>query len=256
MYKDEYMILAEGAKNKVHFLKNNLLGYIVASMLAGIYVGFGMILIYTLGDSLGGSPLTKTIMGAAFPVALSLVVMAGSELFTGNNLAMTAGVLTKRVKISEALYLWIVCYTGNLLGSALLGAIYSAAGYTVGDTGVYFAAGALAKMSHSNMELFFRGVLCNICVCVAVWCSIKLKSESGKLIMIFWAIFAFISSGFEHSIANMTLFTIALLRPNGVPVTINLALNNLLFVTLGNIVGGVVFIGLGYYIISRDRRKA
>lgn len=254
MYTEEYLSLAEGARAKVNFLKSNPSGYFVSSMLAGIYVGFGMILIFILGASLDGSPLTKTIMGAAFPVALSLVIMAGADLFTGNNLAMTAGVLKKTVTVKNALVLWLVCYIGNFAGSVILGLIFTGGGYAVGGVGEFFAQSAFNKMNHTAFELFCRGILCNICVCAAVWCGYKLKSESGKLIMIFWCIFAFISSGFEHSVANMTLFTIALLNPNGVLVTAGMAFHNLLYVTIGNIVGGVLFIGMGYYLISKKKK--
>ena len=255
MYREDYLTLAEAAKKKVVFLKNNPAGYFVSSMLAGIYVGFAMLFIYIIGGNLDGAGISKVIMGASFPVALSLVLMAGSELFTGNNMAMTAGVLEKKVKTKDALYLWFVCYLGNFAGSILLAVIFCSGGYATGKVGVFLAEGALSKMSHGPLELFCRGILCNILVCAAVWCFYKLKTESGKLIMIFWCIFAFITSGYEHSVANMTLFTAALISPNGVAVTPALAFHNLLFVTLGNIVGGVVFLGVAYYIISKEPGK-
>lgn len=119
MFREEYNAVCNAAAAKVALLKNNPLGYFVLSMLAGIYVGFGILLIFTIGGMMAGNPYAKIVMGAAFGIALSLVVMAGAELFTGNNFVMTAGVLKKKVTLADTLKLWLICYIGNLVGSIL-----------------------------------------------------------------------------------------------------------------------------------------
>lgn len=117
-------------------------------------------------------------------------------------------------------------------------------------TAKFLATGALAKMSAGALQLFVRGILCNILVCLAVWCGFRCKSDSGKLIMVFWCLFAFIVCGFEHSIANMTQLSVALLNPAGLPITLSGYFYNLIVVTLGNIVGGIVFVALPYFLAT------
>lgn len=255
MFTEEFKVVAGAAKGKIDLLKTNKLGYLLSSMLAGIYVGLGIMLIFTIGGLLNnaGSPATKIVMGASFGVALSLVIMAGSELFTGNNFIMAVGSLNKSVSWFDSIKVWIASFVGNLLGSILAGYIFVLAGLAKGPVGEFIANTSATKMSLPASELFFRGLLCNMLVCLAVWCSFKCKSESGKLIMVFWCLFVFITAGFEHSIANMTLMTIALLSPLGAAVSVGGYAYNILFVTLGNMVGGILFMAIPYYIISRKK---
>ncbi len=252
MFKSEYESAANAALSKRNFLFNNPVGYFALSVAAGMYIGFGVLLAFTIGGYLDGAPITKFVSGSVFVVALSLVVMAGAELFTGNVFVMFTGITQKKVTVADTIKLWLVCYIGNLCGSILLAAIYKITGLGSGDLGLYMAAAALAKMTASAPALFTRGILCNILVCLAVWCGFRCKSETAKLIMIFWCVLAFFASGFEHSIANMTLLSYVLMNPMANPVSILGMCYNLFFVTLGNIVGGIVFVGLPYMIAARE----
>jgi len=253
MYLDEFSAIANAARLKSDSLKQNPVGYFLASMLAGIYVGFGILLIFNIGGVLNGAPYTKIVMGASFGIALSLVIMAGAELFTGNNLVMVSGVLSKTVNWGEVFKLWLVCYIGNWAGSLLLAAMFYGAGFASGPVGEFVASVSATKMSIPLFPLFLRGLLCNVLVCLAVWCGFKCKSESGKLIMIFWCLFAFITSGFEHSIANMTLLSISLFAPFESAISISGYLYNIVVVTLGNMAGGILFVALPYYMISKKK---
>ena len=253
MYSDVVSQAVETGKKKLNLLKTNPVGYFIASMLAGIYVGFGIILIFTVGGQISPAPYTKLIMGACFGIALSLVLLAGADLFTGNIMLMTFGVKRKEVSAKDAVRLLITCWFGNWAGSFLLALAFWLSGYAVGDVETFIAHSAMVKMSLPIVQLFLRGVLCNILVCLAVWCSVKCKSESGKLIMIFWCLFAFITSGYEHSIANMTLLSISLLEPMQEAITLGKYFYNILVVTCGNIVGGMFFVALPYYIIGKEK---
>lgn len=253
MFQEEFSMVVNASKAKLALLKTNGLGYFVSSMMAGVYVGFGIALIFTIGGLLTGLPYAKILMGVSFGIALSLVIMAGSELFTGNNLVMTAGIFSGQVKWKEAIKLWVVCYFGNWLGSIVLALLFVGGGYATGPVGEFIAATAAAKISIAFFPLLLRGVLCNILVCLAVWCSFKCKSESGKLIMIFWCLFAFITTGFEHSIANMTLLTIGLVKPFAQNITLTGYLYNILVVSAGNMIGGILFVSLPYYLISKKK---
>lgn len=250
MFTETYDATAHAAAGKVQFLKKNPLGYFVMAMMAGIYIGVGVLLSFTIGGQLAGAPYTKTVMGLAFGVALSLVVIAGAELFTGNNLVMSAGLLQKKVTPAAVIRLWVVCWAGNLVGSFLLALVYHATGLGTGAVAAFMANGALTKMSAGFMPLLTRGVLCNMLVCLAVWCGTKCQSESGKLIMIFWCLFAFITTGFEHSVANMTLLSVAMLNPAGAAVTWSGYWFNLGVVTLGNMIGGIVLVAIPYFLAS------
>lgn len=257
MFEEDFTRVTAAAQSKIHFLKTNHIGYFLSSMLAGIYIGIAIILIFTIGGYLSAaqSPVTKLVMGLCFGIALSLVIIAGADLFTGNVFVMTCGALRKTVNLGSAGILLLVCYVGNLAGSVLTGFLYYLTGLATGPVGEFIANTSAAKMSASFSNLFFRGVLCNILVCLAVWCGYRCKEETAKLIMVFWCLLAFISSGFEHSIANMTLLTIGLLAPGTAAVSIGGFAYNLLAVTLGNMVGAIVFLAIPYDIISRTKQK-
>lgn len=250
--------IAELAKSKVELLNASLSRYFVLAMLAGMYVGFGIVLIFAIGAPLNAAHEagTKALMGASFGVALSLVIFAGSELFTGNNLVMTIGSLSQRVSWFNALRIWIVSWIGNLAGSLLLAVIVIQSGLAakspISDFVLQIAA---SKINASFSELLFRGILCNILVCLAVWLALKLQDDTAKLILIFWCLFAFIGAGFEHSVANMTLLGIGLLLPH--PDTISWLgfMHNLIPVTLGNLIGGGLFVGAAYWYVASNIRR-
>ncbi len=253
MYSEDFLAMGNAAKAKWDFFKGNALGYFLASMLAGMYVGFGILLIFTAGGMLKDIPGFKIVMGASFGIALSLVIMAGSELFTGQNMIMTAGMFQKKVTFAQTMTAWVACLLGNWAGAVVLALIFWGSGLATGATGEFMAATAATKMSIPLVPLFLRGILCNVLVCLAVWCSFRCKSESGKLIMIFWCLFAFITSGFEHSIANMTLLTVGLLAPFESAVSLSGYFYNLGVVVLGNMTGAILFLATPYYIISKKK---
>lgn len=254
MHNETLEKLTVAAKNKVNLLNSSRLKYIVSSAFAGLYVGIGILLIFTIGGLLtsANSPMTKIMMGVSFAIALSLVVMTGSELFTGNNMVMTAGTLNKGTSNKDLLRVWAYSFVGNLLGSLLVAGLFVGTGLVnKGAVMEFFATTSLAKASLPFMDLFFRGVLCNILVCVAVMCSFRTNDDTAKLIIIFMCLFAFITSGFEHSVANMTIFGVALFSSAIKGATLMGAIYNLFVVTLGNIAGGALVMGAGAYILGK-----
>lgn len=253
MFQNEFAAVIKAAKTKLEFLKRNPVGFFTASLLGGAFIGFGIMLMSTIGGLLGEDPHARIIMGALFGVALSLVVMAGAELFTGNTLTLSAGLFGKKTKFWETIKLLAICYIGNWAGSVLAAAIFYAAGLVNNVTGGFIASLSAAKMAIPAVELFFRGMLCNTLVCLAVWCSFRCKSESAKLIMIFWCVLVFVVSGFEHSVANMTLLTVSLFAPFGVAVSPAGYFYNILIVTLGNLTAGIFCAALPYYLIARKK---
>jgi len=253
---EEINEVAVRAKEKVTMLKTDFVKYLISSILAGFYVGLGIAFVYTCGGMLAGTPYVKIAMGALFAVSLSLIVMAGAELFTGNNMYMTIGVIKKTVSIADALKLWAVCYAGNLIGALLLAFMYHATGLADinPEIGALIVSTSSAKMIIPIFPLFMRGILCNIFVCAAVWCCVRMKSESGKLIVIFWCMFAFVTTGYEHSIANMSLLVLGLLNKSGESITMLGCFYNIGIATIGNIAGGALFAAV-YALVGREKKK-
>ena len=231
--------IATAAESKGLTARRNPVRYLVSSGLAGIYVGLGILLILTIGAQLAGSPFTKTIMGVSFGIALPLVVVTAADLFTGNNLVMTAGWVARRTTLRDAGRVWILSYIGNFIGAALLAWLFYASGLAKGAVGTFTVAVSHAKMSAGFWELLARGVLCNMLVCLAVYSAFRLKSEAARLIMVFWCLFAFITCVFEHSVANMTLLTLGLFADQGAhTLPLSGLAANLIPVTIGNMIGG------------------
>ncbi|WP_455539282.1 formate/nitrite transporter family protein [Terrisporobacter sp.] len=189
MHSETVLKLSNAAKNKVNFLNKSKFKYLVSAAFVGLYGGLGIILIFTVGGllSVAASQFTKIMMGVSFAVALSLVIMTGTKLFTGNNMVMTVGAMNKGVRFSEMSKVWLFSFIGNLLVSILLGVLFVGTGLVnEGAVVEFFATTSLAKASAPFMSLFFRGVLCNVLVCVAVLCSFKTNDDTAKLIMIFF----------------------------------------------------------------------
>jgi formate/nitrite transporter len=202
--------------------------------------------------------------GSVFSVGLILVVIAGGELFTGNCLLLSA-VMGCRVRFRSMLRNWFFVYISNFVGAIFVVAIIFYGGlWKLGDMGVGAAAlkTAVAKVDLTFGEAFFRGVGCNWLVCLAVWMAVASKDVTGKILAMYFPVMAFVASGFEHSIANMYFIPMGiLLKSNALVVSASglgdgaanltwraFLVNNLVPVTLGNIVGGAIFVGGAYYL--------
>jgi len=251
--------MATAARAKAALLRNSLSQYLILSALAGAYVGLGIVLIFAIGAPLqaSGSGATRAVMGASFGVALTLVIFAGSELFTGNNLVMTVGTLSGTVGPGALARVWTASFAGNLAGALLLALATASSGVLSRTPSREFVLSVVAaKMSAPAMELFFRGLLCNVLVCLAVWMGVRTKDETARLVLIFWCLFAFIGAGFEHSVANMTLLGVGLFLPHD-PSLVSWAgfARNLTIVTAGNVVGGALLVGLPYWYVAQAQRR-
>ena len=247
---------------------------IILGILAGAFIGFGSELAtmvsYDMSKFLGAG-FTKLIFGSVFSVGLILVVIAGAELFTGNSLIFVS-VLNGDVKASKLLNNWFWVYFANFAGSLLLVWIMYATGlWKTGDLGVGAKALAIAngKVNLSWGSAFSRAILCNWLVCLAVWMAVGSKDIIGKIFAIYFPIMAFVASGFEHSVANMYFVPMGLLLKGNVDVVAAAGLtdklanltwggfiaNNLIPVTLGNIVGGAFFVSTLYWVVYlRDKK--
>jgi len=252
MYQETIDAFAAIARRKADLAREQPLSFLVGAMMAGAYVGLGIILIFSVGATIDPA-WQRLVMGASFGIALTLVVFAGSELFTGLTMVMPLGCLQQRASGTELSVVWAYAWVGNLAGALVLALLFAAGGGGVllGDGAPLLFKAASAKMNAPAGALFARAILCNWLVCLAVWMAARTASDAAKLGAIFWCLFAFIASGYEHSVANMSLFAIALLGPH--PESISLAgmAHNLFWVTLGNIVAGALFMAGAYWFASR-----
>lgn len=251
-------IQLDQAEHKVAGARHPL-RYLVSSMLAGMFIGIAVVLmVSTAGPfAAAGSPGVKLVAGAVFGVALTLVVFAGAELVTSAMMILTQGAVTRRVPVGRAVGTLLFCFAGNLAGSMIFGWLVVQSGvlHSNSAAGQMIADMLTAKAHEGTGELFFRGVLSNVLVCLAIWGSNRLTSEAGKAILIFWCLLAFIASGFEHVVANMTTFAIGLFSPEPLTTWAEFG-RNLLVVGLGNVVGGAVVVGLAYLLVAGGRRHA
>jgi formate/nitrite transporter len=242
--------------------------------LAGAFISLGAVFYtFVIHDSNLSMGLTKLIGGLVFSLGLILVIVAGAELFTGNSLLVMAYV-SRKITLAQLLRNWAIVFVGNMVGALTIGFLVYLSGHWI-DGGSAVGAKALTiangKVNLTFWQAFSRGILCNILVCLAVWLCFSGRSVTDKILAIIFPITAFVALGFEHSIANMYFIPIGLLlRPNpqvlaaaqttlsGTLDLTNLTLSgflisNLLPVTLGNIIGGGVFIGIVYWFLYLRR---
>jgi formate/nitrite transporter len=234
------------AKVRLPLLKMTALG-----VLAGAFISFGA-MFYTLvvtGSDLGFGP-GRLLGGVAFSLGLILVLVGGAELFTGNNLIVMAWA-ERKVTTAELLRNWGVVYLANFAGALGGVALFYLAGLldmNDGAVGETAAAIARAKLELDFSTAFFRGVLCNTLVCLAIWLCFAARRVTGKILAIVFPISAFVALGFEHSVANMYLIPIGMLAQGGGIDGVAL-IANLVPVTLGNIVGGSGLVALTYWLV-------
>ena len=170
MDQETVSMLAHKARHKIDFLNQSKLRYLVSAMFAGIFIGLGDILIFTVGGYLHDvhSPMTKIAVGMAFSVALSLIILLGSELFTSNNMVMAVGAMSKETSIKDGGKVLGYSYLGNFIGAILIALLFIGTGLFKGTTLEYFEYTALGKIDATAYQLFFKGILCNILVCSGV----------------------------------------------------------------------------------------
>ncbi len=231
----------------------------VLAMLAGLFIGLGATFFLTFtADPTLAFGVKKLGGGLCFSLGLVLVLCCGAELFTGNTLMITA-LASKKIKASGLLKNWIIVLIGNLVGSLLLVFLIYMAGVqniTAGDTtiGANMASVAAGKISRTWTQIFFRGILCNALVCLAVWIGFSARTVTDKVIGIILPITAFVACGFEHCVANMYFLPMGMVVDPS-KVDIGGILYNLSASIPGNIVGGMIVVGLSYWYVYHKKEN-
>ena len=230
---------------------------ITLGLLAGAYISFGA-MFYTLvmtDPNLGLGP-SRLLGGIAFSLGLVLVVVGGAELFTGNNLIVMAWA-DRKVSTIQLLRNWSLVYIANLIGAVgsailiYLSGVLSINSDAVAETALNIA---ITKINIDPFQAFIRGILCNALVCLAVWLCIAAHDVASKILAIVFPISAFVALGFEHSIANMYFIPLGMLISPG-EIGLSGFLTNLIPVTIGNIIGGGLFVAFVYWVIYIRKYK-
>ena len=265
---------AEVAKNYIATGKakvnTSIVRMILLGILAGAFIAVGGVASTTASVSISAASVGKLVGACVFPGGLAMVLLAGSELFTGNCL-LTIPLMQKEIKFSQMLKNWVFVYIGNFIGGFLV-----AAAVVFGHQLSLFGNGmavsvistAAAKCSMSFGDALIKGIMCNFLVCIAVWISFAAKDVAGKIVGIFFPIMMFVLCGFEHSVANMYYISAGLLAKT-VPVYAEAAASvstssltvgaffgsNLLPVTIGNLIGGGICVGIVYWALYLKGKK-
>lgn len=247
--------------------RNGTGNLVILGILAGAFIAFGGFASQMVSHAINNPGLAKFAGGAVFPVGLMLVVIAGGELFTGNNL-MIIGTMDRKIRVEELLRNWTIVYIANFIGAASLALLIHLSGLldtSGGRLGAAVINTALAKVSLPFGQAFVRGILCNILVVLGVWMATAAKDVIGKIFSCWFPVMLFVTSGFEHSVANMYFITLGMFAKSNAAylsagqieasalgaLSVEGLLNNLIPVTLGNIVGGAVMVGLAYWYVYR-----
>jgi formate/nitrite transporter len=243
-----------------------LVSLVILSMMAGAFIAFGaMYYTVTITDSSMAYGMTKLVGGLAFSLGFILVVIAGAELFTGNTLVLMAWAKGK-VSLGALLKNWGIVYIGNTIGALVMVCLVYLSGYLDAhhhQVGVTAMNAGLAKVDNTLIESFVLGLFCNVLVCLASWMVYASRTVSDKVLAILFPISAFVAMGFEHCIANMYMIPVAILASmdpsvvaaSGVEaaqldaLSLSGFLANVIPVTIGNIIGGGVFVAMTYYLV-------
>ena len=246
---------ADAGVGKISLLQDDPFRYMLRAVGAGMGLTLVVFVFWVLKQNLDDISMGAVIASGFFGVGLMIVVFTNTELFTSNNMYLTISSAEGRTSWRQAALLWISCYFGNLAGAILVALLLFGAGSLTQlppDHALF--EGALSKAQQAGSVIFFKGILANWIVCLAVRIALRCKEEIAKILVLISIVFIFVYLGFEHSIANMGTFSLAML--GGGTLTIGQALHNLLYSTIGNVVGGVLLVGLPFtYLNPREREE-
>jgi nitrite transporter len=240
---------------KVSLLHDEPLRYLLRAVGGGMALTIVVFVFWVLTQNLQGTGFGREIAAAFFGVGLTIIVFTNTELFTSNNMYLTVSSREGRTSWTQTGLLWIACYFGNLAGALLIAILLLGAGslsQLSPDHALF--TGAAHKAHQAGGVIFIKGILANWIVCLAVRMALRCQEEVAKIMILILVVFMFVYLGFEHSIANMGTFSLAML--GGGSLTMSEALHNLLYSTAGNVVGGVVLVGLPFtYLNPREREE-
>lgn len=254
MNKEEISLVAQAGVSKHTVASQDFPRYFVRGMMAGFYLALGLFSCNIINALFASSnPAMGKVLGSlAFGIGLVAILLLGGDLFTGNNFVLCVSALEKQTSWRGVLRVWVTSYLGNAVGSFLIVTIFVLGGSMNALLAEPTAASVASKLSLSVAQMIFRGILCNFTVCAAVLAGIKIKDVPGKIAVIIMLIFTFILAGYEHCVANMIYYSLAFyLVPDVSPLAVA---NSMLWVTVGNIIGGMM-LAIPYWYVGLFEKK-
>lgn len=269
-------ILEGNIKTEVKRVNMPIFKLVLLGILAGMFIAGGAATSNVAMHNISNVGLARLVAGVIFPVGLMMIVLVGGELFTGDCL-LILGIMDKKYNVLQAIKVLVIVFITNLLGSVIIAFIVYESGqfnYTDGLLGAFTIKVALSKTGLSFTNAFCSGILCNIFVCLAVLMAASSKQVSGKILGIFFPIMAFVVSGYEHCVANMYYIPAGIIakmndsyvakakdaynftdaKLDGLNIK-TFFVDNLIPVTLGNIVGGMLFVGVILYLVNHKKAE-
>jgi nitrite transporter len=232
--------------------------FLLRSMLASMFIGFGVIVAFKTGNYfyLTHSPFAYPMAAFTFGAAIILIAYGGGDLFTGNTFYFTYAALHKKILWPKVIKMWLLSYLGNILGACLFALLILGTGlYKESSVNSFLLNLVSHKMQIPTGELFYRAILCNWLVCMAFFIPMALKGDGPKLFTMVLFVFCFFISGYEHSVANTCTFAIALVLDHPGTISMDGVIHNLIPVTIGNILGGTLMMGVFYYYLNNMRKE-
>ncbi len=236
----------------------------ISAMFAGAFIALGAIGNQLVSSTVESASVARFLGACVFPIGLMMVTFVGVHLFTGNSLIFTS-VLDGKTSVGRMFRNWGIVYAGNFAGGILVALILTACGtfdFGSGALAATVVSAAKSKCSLGFGEAFLRAIMCNVLVCIAVWATYAAKSMTGKLMGLFFPTMLFVLCGFEHCVANMYFIPAGLFAAGKYGIDAGAAnwgamfVNNLIPVTLGNMVGGTLIIALGFWAIHHTKKEA
>lgn len=243
-------------KNQANFLKQNPFGFLLSAMISGIFMSVGPSLSAAVWVQNVNSPFIEFLSSALVPIGITMVIFAGTMIFPGSTFISTLSALKQNITWKDVLKVLIVVHIGNWSGTILFSFLFLAGNQFQGGVGEYIIQLFSDKTDLNFWHLLARAFMANIWVCAAVWSTFRSKSDSGKIIMIILCHLAYMATGFENSVANMSQGSLALLATGGME---KIGIAKYLYVvystTLGNALAGVLIFAIPFWIISKERKQ-
>ena len=252
-----YQVEKTAAKKEKVF-NQSIAKYLARAILASMFIGFGVIIAFKTGNLFYHTPLEPfayPVAALTFGTAILLIAYAGGDLFTGNTFYFTYASLNGKMSWMKSIQMWCGTYLGNFIGAVLFAYFVLLTGlFKSPEVNTFLMSVVEGKMNASTTKLFFRAILCNWLVCLAFYVPMTMKGDGVKVFTMIFLVFGFFISGYEHSIANMGSFAVALvLDHSAYDISIGAAIHNLIPVTIGNFVGGAVFMGMLYKYLNSNQ---
>ena len=259
MEKEALSQIEDLARKRLFIHQSSSFNYLLRAILASLFIGFGVIVAFKTGNFfyVDHSPFAYPMAALTFGVAIILIAYGGGDLFTGDTFYYTYAGIQKLMPWKVVGKLWVYSYVGNVLGAIIFALLIYATGiFSDPEVSGFLNSVAKGKTLLPTSELFFRAILCNWLVCMAFFLPYRAKGDGAKMFIMIFLVFCFFISGYEHSIANFVTFSVSIASQHPDAVTIDGIIHNIIPVTIGNLIGGTLFMAYMYHYLNKPFKES